>query len=73
MEDKDIQSMKFPAKRDFADHSRFAQFKPKEYIQYVNHALRSGKNPQEGNYFIDIYNRAIRDIKIKEGEQPFKV
>ena len=73
MDDKDIQSMKFPDKREFSDHSRSAQFKPKEYIQHVNHALRSGKNPKEGNYFIDIYNRALRYIKIKEGEGPFKI
>jgi hypothetical protein len=57
--------MQFPTVRDYAEHSRFALFKPNEYIQYVNSALRDGKGPIEGNYFEDIYQRALREAKKK--------
>jgi len=60
--------MEFPTIRDFAEHSRFALLNPKEYVQHVGKALRDGKGPREGNYFEDIYKRAVRDIKKKEGE-----
>lgn len=60
--------MEFPTIHDFAEHSRFALLNPKGYVQHVKKALRDGKGPREGNYFEDIYKRAARDIKRKEGE-----
>ena len=60
--------MEFPTIRDFAEHSRFALLNPKEYVQHVGKALRDGKGPRQGNYFEDIYKRAVRELKRKEGE-----
>jgi hypothetical protein len=57
--------MQFPTVRDYAEHSRFALFKPNEYIQHVDRALRQGKGQIEGNYFEDIYQRALREAKRK--------
>ena len=59
--------MEFPAKRDYASHSRFALRDPKGYVLHVERALRQGKRPQEANYFEDIYVRALGDLKKKGG------
>ena len=60
--------MQFPSTRDYAEHSRFALRSPREYERHVNGALRDGKSPVSGNYFEDIYNRALRELKKKEGK-----
>jgi hypothetical protein len=57
--------MKFPTTRDYSEHSRFALLRPQEYIRHVSGALRDGKGPIAGNYFEDVYNRALREIKKK--------
>jgi len=66
-------SMQFPATRDYAEHSRFALLSPGEYVRQVNSALRDGKGPIAGNYFEDIYNRALREIKKKKGKDSVTV
>ena len=58
-------AMQFPTTRNYAEHSRFALLSPQEYVRHVNGALRDGKGPIPGNYFEDIYNRAMREIKKK--------
>jgi hypothetical protein len=60
--------MQFPNTRDYAEHSRFALLSPREYVQHVNGALRDGKGPVTGNYFEDIYKRALGEIKKKVGK-----
>jgi hypothetical protein len=57
--------MQFPTKHNYAEHSRFALLSPQEYVQHVNRALRDGRGPIAGNYFEDIYKRALREIKKK--------
>lgn len=65
--------MEFPTTRDFAEHSRFAMLNPQGYVQHVRKALRNGKGPREGDYFEDIYKRALRDVKKKEAEESITV
>ncbi|MFH1351018.1 MAG: hypothetical protein ABII26_08765 [Pseudomonadota bacterium] len=60
--------IEYPKSRDYAEHSRFAQLYPKEYVQHVNKALREGKGPHESNYFEDIYKRALRFTRKGEGK-----
>ena len=66
-------AMQFPTTRDYAEHSRFALLSPGEYVRHVNTALRHGKGPIAGNYFEDIYNRAMREIKKKGGKDSVTV
>ena len=65
--------MEFPATRNYAEHSRFALLRPQEYVRHVNGALRDGTGPIAGNYFEDIYNRAMREIKKKGGKDSVTV
>jgi len=65
--------MEFPTKHNYAEHSRFALLHPQEYVRHVDRALRDGKGPIAGNYFEDLYQRALRGAKKKGASDSFLV